>query len=41
MTDGLGVPRTDTWNGSNSTAPDTPAGVATVETAKAAAKATM
>jgi hypothetical protein len=40
VTDGLGVHRTDTWNGSTCTAPDTSAGVATVDTAKAAVKAT-
>ena len=28
VTDGLGVPRTLTWNGSSSTAPEIPAGVA-------------
>jgi hypothetical protein len=28
VTDGLGVPRTLTWNGSSKTAPETPAGVA-------------
>ena len=40
MTAGLGVPRTETWNGSNSTAPETPAGLATAETTSAAANAT-
>jgi hypothetical protein len=40
VTAGLGVPSTLTWNGSSSTAPDTPAGVAATATPKAAASAT-
>jgi hypothetical protein len=39
VTAGLGVPRTLTWNGSRRTAPEMPTGVATAETAKAAARA--
>ena len=37
VTDGLGVPRTETWNGSKSTAPETPAGLATADITSAAA----
>ena len=40
VTAGLGVPSTLTWNGSSRTAPEIPAGVATAETMKAAARAT-
>ena len=40
VTAGLGVPSTPTWNGNNSTAPDTPAGVATTAITNAAASAT-
>src|ERR1017187_7708301 len=40
VTAGLGVPRTLTWNGSSSTAPEIPAGVASTAIAKAAARAT-
>ena len=40
VTAGLGVPSIPTWKGNRSTAPDTPAGVATVAMTKAAAKAT-
>jgi len=38
--DGLGVPSTPTWNGSSSTAPETPAGVAGTAIANAAVSAT-
>ena len=40
VTAGLGVPSTLTWKGSSSTAPDTPAGVATTAITNAAASAT-
>jgi hypothetical protein len=40
VTDGLGLPRTLTWNGSRSTAPEMPAGVVTTEIAYAATRAT-
>ena len=40
VTAGLGVPRTLTWNGSRSTAPEIPAGVATTAITYAAASAT-
>ena len=39
VTAGLGVPSTLTWNGSNSTAPEMPAGVAATAMAKAATRA--
>ena len=39
MTAGLGVPSTLTWNGSSSTAPEIPAGVARTAMTKAAARA--
>ena len=40
MTAGLGVPSTLTWNGSSSTAPEMPAGVASIAMTNAAARAT-
>jgi hypothetical protein len=40
VTAGLGVPSTLTWNGSSSTAPEIPAGVARTAMTKAAARAT-
>jgi hypothetical protein len=40
VTAGLGVPSTLTWNGSSSTAPDTPVGVASTATPNTAATAT-
>jgi hypothetical protein len=39
VTAGLGVPRTVTWNGSSRTAPDTPAGLASIEMMNEASKA--
>ena len=40
VTDGLGVPSTLTWNGSRSTAPEIPAGVASAAMPYAATNAT-
>src|ERR1700749_773798 len=40
VTAGLGVPSTETWNGSSSTAPDTPAGGVTTAMQNAATSAT-
>ena len=40
VTAGLGVPSTETWKGNNSTAPETPAGLDTVEITSAAKNAT-
>ena len=41
VTAGLGVPSTLTWNGSSSTAPDTPAGLASTATTNADTRATI
>jgi hypothetical protein len=41
VTAGLGVPSTLTWNGSSSTAPDTPAGLASTATTNADTSATI
>jgi hypothetical protein len=41
VTAGLGVPSTLTWKGSSSTAPETPAGVATTAMAYATARAAI